>query len=271
MKTKSVRNGARLGQHFLRAPWAARALVEAAGITLKDTVLEIGPGTGALTSEILKTGARVIAIEKDEALVQTLHGVFAEEIAQGTLTIIEGDVRNAVPEKIGLTAGNYILAANIPYYITGEIIRAFLTAHAQPKTMALLVQKEVAERVARSKKESILSLSVKAYGIPRFAVKVARGNFSPPPSVDSAILVVERISRTFFKNLSEADFFTVVKKGFSAKRKLLAGNLSSFGKEKVLRAFLTAGIAPKARAEDVPLTAWKELAKALSQSQQAES
>lgn len=271
MKTKSGRKGARLGQHFLRAPWAAHALVKEAGITHKDTVLEIGPGTGALTVELLKTGAHVIAIEKDEALVQTLHGSFAEEIALEKLTLIEGDVRNAIPEQLGLKAGGYILAANIPYYITGEIIRTFLTAKAQPKTMALLVQKEVAERVARSKKESILSLSVKAYGIPRFAVKVARGNFSPPPSVDSAILVVERISRTFFKNLSEDDFFTVVKKGFSAKRKLLAGNLSSFGKENVARAFLSAGIAEKARAEDVPLTAWKELAQALSQSRQVES
>lgn len=264
MKTKSGRKGARLGQHFLRAPWAAHALVEAAGITHKDTVLEIGPGTGALTGEILKTGARVIAIEKDEALVQTLRAAFAEEIAVGTLSIIEGDVRNAVPDELGLRSGEYILAANIPYYITGEIIRAFLTARAQPKTMALLVQKEVAERVARSHKESILSLSVKAYGIPRFAAKVARGNFSPPPAVDSAILVVERISRTFFKDLSEDDFFRVVKRGFSAKRKLLAGNLASFGKEKVASAFLAAGIAPKARAEDVPLTAWKELAKALA-------
>ena len=187
--------------------------------------------------------------------------------ALGALTIIEGDVRNTVPEKIGLKPGNYILAANIPYYITGEIIRAFLTASAQPKTMALLVQKEVAERIARSKKESILSLSVKAYGIPRFAVKVARGNFSPPPSVDSAILVVERISRAFFKDLSEDAFFKVVKKGFAAKRKLLSGNLSSFGRGSVARAFLVAGIAEKARAEDVPLTAWKELAKALSQAE----
>lgn len=261
MKTKSGKKGARLGQHFLRGTWAAHVLIEGAGIQKGDTVLEIGPGEGALTRELLKTGARVIAIEKDEALVETLRHTFAGEISSGRCTLIQGDVRDLGPEALGLTRGAYILAANIPYYITGEIIRSFLTSAAHPKTMALLVQKEVAERIARSEKESILSISVKAFGTPRFAAKVARGNFSPPPNVDSAILVVENISRDFFSDVDESLFFSVVKKGFSAKRKLLAGNLSSFGKERVLAALTEAGIPLKARAEDVPLTAWKELAK----------
>jgi|SRR3989344_1182669 len=259
------RKGARLGQHFLTNVWAARRLVEGARITAVDTVLEIGPGTGVLTREILGTGAYVISVEKDEALVTRLNATFAKDIALGKLKIVTGDVRDSSPDALGLIRGQYILAANIPYYITGEIIRKFLTAGAQPRTMALLVQKEVAERiVARNGKESILSLSVKAYGTPRVVVKVSRGNFSPPPSVDSAILVVENISRDFFVDVNEELFFRVVKTGFASKRKYLARNLAlGFGLETVGDAFSTLNIPENARAEDVSLVAWKRLAQAL--------
>mgnify|MGYP003339378900 CR=1 FL=1 len=157
MKSKK---GARLGQHFLTGTWAAQRLVDAADITPSDIVLEIGPGKGALTKRLLATGAHVIAIEKDEVLAAALRETFANEIARDALILIEGDVRDFNPAHHGLAAGSYILAANIPYYITGEIIRSFLTTPAHPKTMVLLIQKEVAQRiVARDGKESILSLS----------------------------------------------------------------------------------------------------------------
>ncbi len=257
--------GARLGQHFLTARWAAGKLVASAGITPEDTVLEIGPGKGALTEHLLKTGARVIAIEKDEALSENLHETFAEEIASKRLHIVTGDVRDFNPANSQRPIASYILAANIPYYITGEILRHFLSSSHQPRTMALLVQKEVAERVvARDGKESILSLSVKAYGTPKVAGKVARGNFSPPPSVDSAILVVERISRANFEDVSERAFFTLLHVGFASKRKLLAGNLAKqWGREVASAALEEAGIPPTARAEDVPLQKWLALARML--------
>lgn len=253
-----------LGQHFLRGSWAARALVEAARISETDTAVEIGPGTGILTRELLAKGARVIAIEKDPPLVAELHKTFAAEIEQKKLELIPADIRDVSPEKLGLQSGAYTLAANIPYYITGEIIRMFLTAEIYPRTIALLVQKEVAQRIV-SKKESILSLSVKAFGVPRVAAKVSRGNFSPPPSVDSAIIVIEHISKEFFDEIREEDFFKVVRMGFSSKRKLLAGNLSKeFGsKNEILAVFTECGIEEKARAEDVPLPKWKLLVKAL--------
>ncbi len=252
--------GRRLGQHFLKGTWAARALVEAAHIAPGETALEIGPGKGALTKELLQGGAKVIAIEKDGALVEVLYTTFPAELASGTLKVISGDVRDFDPATHGLEAGKYVLAANIPYYITGEILRAFLSTDTQPRTIALLVQKEVAQRII-SKEESILSLSVKAYGKPRIAAKVPRGNFSPPPAVDSAILVVEQVSKAFFSDITEENFFKIVRTGFSSKRKLLSGNLvhGGFEKSTVLAAFAACGIPEKARAENVPLEKWKFL------------
>ena len=257
------KRGARLGQHFLTARWAAVSLTRAPHIRDGETILEIGPGKGMLTRELLATGQHVIAIEKDELLVIKLHETFTAEIARGQLTIITGDIRDIVPEKVGLVGGGYVVAANIPYYITGEIIRQFLTANEQPRAMALLVQKEVAQRVT-AKTESILSLSVKVYGTPRIIEKVSRKSFSPAPSVDSAILLVDNISRTFFTSIDEAHFFEVVRTGFASKRKFLLNNLGvRFDKEAARAALIHLGIDEKARAETITSTQWGMLAKLL--------
>lgn len=264
---KSGKKGARLGQHFLTGTWAAHSLAASVGIHPGERVLEIGPGKGALTRELLATGGRVLAIEKDEVLAGGLSSTFAAEMESGMLQVVTDDIRNFEPGHFDLTAGEYVLAANIPYYITGEIIRQFLETDCQPRAMALLIQKEVADRIiARNGKESILSLSVKAYGTPSIVAKVSRGNFSPPPSVDSAILLIKDISKGFFENLEENVFFKVVKAGFASKRKFLANNLGVvFGKESVLQAFGTCNLTSKVRAEDVPLDMWKKLAYELSQ------
>ncbi len=266
MKSVRKRRGARLGQHFLTGTWAAKRLAESAQAHAEEIILEIGPGKGALTRELLETGARVIAIEKDAALVEELHITFAPEIASNQLILLEDDIRNFEPRSLKLEARGYVLAANIPYYITGEIIRMFLTTEIQPRRMVLLIQKEVADRIlARDKKESILSLSVKAYGVPRVVAKVSRGNFSPPPSVDSAILAIENISRDFFNEIDESSFFKIVRAGFSSKRKFLARNLAvSFPLSAVRDAFKQCAIDEKARAEDLPLVTWKRLTKHLS-------
>ena len=265
-----MRTGARLGQHFLKAKWAARSLAHSAEIRHGDTVLEIGPGKGALTRELLAiakdVGAKVVAVEKDEALSLHLQEIFSNEINSGVLTIYNADIRDVnrnKPGRIGrhiALSGKYVVAANIPYYITGEIIRQFLTAEKQPRAMTLLVQKEVAQRIV-SGKESLLSLSVKAYGTPKIVVKVPRGNFSPPPNVDSAILHIENISRNFFKGVSEELFFKVIRAGFKSKRKFLLNNLAVFGKENAAAAMSSCGIPGKARAENVSLEKWRMLAR----------
>lgn len=266
MKSGRKRRGARLGQHFLTGEWAAQKLAQSIAVQPDEVILEIGPGKGALTRELLSTGARVIAVEKDEALVTHLSETFAHEIASGRLILLSGDIRDFSPLRLNLNLGGYVVAANIPYYITGEIIRQFLSTDAPPRAMALLVQKEVAERIiARDHKESILSLSVKVYGTPKIIAKVSKGNFSPPPSVDSAIIVIDTISKEAFAKVPEHAFFKVVKTGFASKRKFLANNLArGFSKRVVERALADCGLEANVRAEDVPLEKWKELAQKLT-------
>jgi 16S rRNA (adenine1518-N6/adenine1519-N6)-dimethyltransferase len=253
--------GAKLGQHFLIHSWAARALAHVVPLHDGETYLEIGPGKGVLTKELLALGP-VVAVEKDHDLIPRLQERFAREITASTFKLVEADVRDVSSESLGL--GAYVVAANIPYYITGEIIRQFLTARTQPRALALLVQKEVAQRIV-STTESILSLSVKAYGVPRIADKVPAKHFSPPPRVDSAILVVERVSKDFFSDITEDAFFRVVHAGFASKRKMVANNLAVvYGKEKSLAALAVAQIPEKARAENINIEAWKSLTRALS-------
>jgi 16S rRNA (adenine1518-N6/adenine1519-N6)-dimethyltransferase len=259
--------GQRLGQHFLRSQKALDTILEAGDTNPGDFVLEIGPGEGVLTRYLLGEVSKVIAIEKDETLCIALRETFSDEIAAGKLELIEGDVLDFEPNifKAYVNEFDYKLIANIPYYITGAIIRKFLTAKVQPERMVLLVQKEIAERIARDRKESILSLSVKAYGSPRYIAKVPKGSFAPPPKVDSAILLIENISREFFKEIREEFFFEIVRLGFSSKRKMLAGNLSArFSKETIREAFSHCGLDAKVRAEDISIEKWQELVQLLS-------
>lgn len=239
-----------LGQNFLMHARIAERIALTAGLTKETVVFEIGPGTGMLTRELLKLAKKVVALEADHELFEKLQTEFEEEIAQGRLELILGDIRTFA---IASLPKGYALAANIPYYLTGEIFRMFLAAANQPSSMTLLVQKEVADRVARSKKESILSLSVKAYGTPKLEFTVPRGAFNPAPKVDSAVLTIRDISRKNFATKSEEEkFFALLHAGFAHKRKFVRKNL--------LEAGLPSGDLPeKARAEDVTLFDWLAL------------
>lgn len=249
-----------LGQNFLMHARIAERIADAAGITQDDVVLEIGPGTGMLTSPLLARAKKVIAVEADRELAEGLREKFGEEIKNGKLELTVGDIREFNPDS----RENYSIVANIPYYITGEIIRMFLSANHKPSSMTLLVQKEVAERIARSKKESLLSIAVKTYGTPKYLFTVPRGAFVPAPSVDSAVLTITGITMPFASAREEVRFFEVLRAGFAHKRKLLAGNLTAIAaKEAVAEAFVKAGVPEKARAEDLPLPIWRLLATAL--------
>lgn len=225
MKIKAKKS---LGQNFLRSQAVARAIAEAACPIGDEIVLEIGPGEGMLTDELLKCAKKVVAIEKDTRLIPMLREKYAKEIKEKKLVLKEGDVLLETPRKLERLIGakKYVVAANIPYYITGIIIRRLLEERTKPARITLLLQKEVAERiVARDGKESILSTSVKVYGMPRIIRKVPAGAFHPRPNVDSAVIMIEKIKDPFSKKTDEKKFFEILKRGFAHKRKLLRKNL----------------------------------------------
>ncbi len=249
-----------LGQHFLHAPHYVSLIADTAALVAGERVLEVGPGEGALTRELLARGALVTAVEKDSRLIPILKETFAAEIKSKQLSLFEGDALEMTLDDIKIQ-GPYKVVANIPYYITGALIRKFLSEDKPAASLVLLVQKEVAERIAREKKESILSLSVKVYGSPHYIKTVPRGAFVPAPGVDSAILSVTGVSRNNLKDAAAEDrFFSIVKAGFAQKRKLLKRTLEAvLGKDTAVL-FAAAGIPENARAEDLPLESWLKLA-----------
>lgn len=272
-----------LGQHFLRSPKALAQIVQAANITPGEVVLEIGPGQGVLTQALLAAGAQVIAIEKDTDLIPLLQETFAEALTKqgaGSLTLLHKDILQYEPEALQVLAPQgYKLVANIPYYITGAIIEQFLNTPFQPKTMVLLLQKEVAERMiakpgikqgknGANNKGSILSIAIQSYGTVRIVGVVPPGAFSPMPTVDSAIIAIEGISRDFFADCDEKQFLLLVKTLFGQKRRQIGGTLGAFigDSAKAQELLRSVSIDPRTRAEELTLEQWKEIAKKVTQS-----
>jgi len=253
-----------LGQHFLNSPQIISDIVSAGKVNPTDTILEIGPGEGVLTEKLLETGAHVISIEKDDRLIPELQKRFGKEISIKKLDLIHADVLDIGITHI--TDKPYKLIANIPYYITGQIIRMFLESTAQPTSMTLLIQKEVADRiVAKDEKESLLSLSVKIYGEPKLIRFVGRGAFTPQPNVDSAVINIGEINKKRLDGVDERLFFKLIHAGFAHKRKQLLPNLSSiYKKNDILEVFKKCKIDEKIRAEDLKIGDWIMLCKNIS-------
>ncbi len=271
-----------LGQNFLKSEPALREIVKAGEIKSDDVILEIGPGKGALTKKLLEKASVVIAVEKDYELFDFLKMKFEKEIAEKKLVLLNEDILEFDPLLISPLSGGektkYKIIANIPYNITGTILKKFLTAEHQPERMVLMVQHEVAKRITtpspsserRGGKESLLSISVKAYGEPSMIMKVPARYFSPAPKVDSAVILIKNISRNrFLPSLIkegvgggnskdfEQKFWEIVKAGFAHKRKKLSGNLKML---KNTNFDLGPELGNK-RAEDLTLADWLLLAK----------
>ena len=263
-----------LGQNFLKSKLALYKMLEAGEVNSDDTILEVGPGKGILTEKLLEKAKKVIAVEKDNRLIDFLNEKFEEEIKIGKFILIEGDILDNRPLAPSLTnegEGKYKIIANIPYYITGQFLRKFLAGEHQPERIVVMVQKEIADRiVANDHKESLLSISVKAYGTPKKIMKVGKENFSPAPKVDSAILLISNISKKLFldNQILENDFFEILHAGFAHKRKMLLGNLKEWlknvgGPVDLEKIFDTNKIDLKIRAEDLSLQSWVVLTKNL--------
>jgi 16S rRNA (adenine1518-N6/adenine1519-N6)-dimethyltransferase len=241
-----------LGQNFLVNTGVLDRIVQAAHITPGETVLEVGPGTGALTERLAAAGARVIAVEKDRRLIGPLREKFA-----GTpgVRIVEGDALKIAAKELGLEAGSYKLVANIPYYITAHLLRTALTRWPAPALAVLMVQLEVARRMAAAVPEmNLLALSVQLYARPSLVMRVSRGSFRPPPTVDSAVILLE--PHPGADRGANERVLDLARSAFARKRK----QLGSLFPPDSLR---SAGIAPSARPQELSPDDWRRLAAGL--------
>ena len=247
-----------LGQHWLKDPEILADIAEAAELTCDDVVLEIGPGLGTLTSRLLARANSVTAVEFDTDLARKLPGQFPGK----KLTVVNQDILqfdlNQLPK-------NYKVVANVPYYITSKIVEKLMTAENKPSIAVLLVQKEVAERIAADPGNmSVLSVSVQIFAEAELDIEVPRQFFTPPPKVDSQVVVLRTRNNPLITPEDQRDFFRIVKAGFSAKRKKLRSSLSGglgIDKSAVEELLKNAGISPDARAEDLAIEDWKRLLK----------
>jgi 16S rRNA (adenine1518-N6/adenine1519-N6)-dimethyltransferase len=247
-----------LGQHWLEDDTALQAMVNAAGVQPGDNVLEIGPGYGTLTEHLLTAGAQVTALEFDDSLVPGLLSKFAH-IPE--LRVVQGDIRTY---DFTSMPADYKIVANIPYYLTSNLIQLISETPNQPTTAVLLMQKEVAERVvAEPGSMSILSVTAQFYWEASLDMVVGAELFSPPPKVDSQILVLARRSEPLFGDIEPKQFFRVVKAGFSQKRKTLLNSLSgglAITKDEARILLEGAGVEPTRRAQTLSLDEWHKLA-----------
>lgn len=246
-----------LGQNFLRSAAALEAIVSCSEIKMGEMVIEIGPGEGVLTEKILAAGAKLIAIEKDDRLIEILETKFAKEIDEKRFELLHADVVDVDFKQFGKA---YKVIANIPYYITGLIMRKLIDDNIAT-SLTLLVQKEVAERACvRDKKESLLSLSIQSYGEAKYVKTVPRGSFAPMPNVDSAIIYIKKYENNVFKDQKERDyFFELIHAGFAHKRKTLLHNLKTFNEKTDRNTEWIKYIDEKVRAEDVHFPSWTKL------------
>lgn len=255
-----------LGQNFLIDRDALEKIVHAADLTEKDLVVEVGPGLGTLTEELVKKAGKLAAVEIDDKLAKLLTLKFQEsDVNDAKLQIINSDILKInIPELVG--AKNYKVIANIPYYITSKIIKLFLTTPNKPKSIVLLVQKEVAERIcAQPGDMSILGLSVQVYGKPEIIDIVKKDSFFPSPAVDSAILKISNIGYTL-PEMPEDVLFRTIKFGFASKRKTLVNNLSSgyhIDKKNTVDIIKSIGLLENVRAQELSLEQWVLLTKAI--------
>ncbi|MCL4868604.1 MAG: ribosomal RNA small subunit methyltransferase A [Anaerolineae bacterium] len=253
-----------LGQNFLFDDQVLARIVAAASLTATDHVLEIGPGLGHLTQHLANAAATVTAVELDQRYLPILDDRLGHlphlRLIHGD--ILEQDLAALFPQS------DYKVVANVPYYITGAILRHLLASQSKPSLLVMTVQKEVAQRLTAAPGNlSLLAVSVQFYGQARLVGIIRAGAFWPRPEVDSAIVRLDLSPEPLLPLADEAAFFRVVKAGFSQKRKQLKNNLASLGMgdDRVAAALTQAQLDGRRRAETLTLPEWVRLYRALGQ------
>lgn len=259
LKQYGLRADKKLGQNFLQDPFALESIAAAAEIQPTDTVLEVGPGLGSLTRYLAVAARQVIAVELDADLIPPLRAVTKP---YDNVHIVHGDILDISPK--GLIHGpDYLVVANIPYYITSAIIRHLLENEPKPRRIVLTIQKEVADRICAEPGDmSLLALSVQVYGKPHIAKRISASAFFPAPKVDSAVLCVDIYPSPKIQLGLLDTFFKLIKAGFSQKRKTLRNSLSSglhITPKTAEDLLINAGIDPMRRAETLSIEEWRML------------
>lgn len=246
-----------LGQHWLNDRTILSQIADAADIAGSDTVLEIGPGLGTLTSELLRRANRVVAVEFDEALAAKLPGQFP-----GTnLQVISEDILRFDLSQLPV---GYKVVANVPYYITSKIVEKLMTADNKPSQTVLLVQKEVAQRIAAVPGDmSLLALSAQIYAEAYLGIEVSRRFFTPPPKVDSQVVILKMRDEPLVSISDQKTFWRLARAGFSGKRKKLRSSLAAglaITKPEAEDLLHKANISSDLRAEALSIADWQRLA-----------
>jgi 16S rRNA (adenine1518-N6/adenine1519-N6)-dimethyltransferase len=254
-----------LGQHFLRDAGIARSIVELVAPSARDLVVEIGPGEGALTAVLASTSARLLALEIDAALIPRLRERFPRA------EIIEADARTWDYGALSAPPGGRVLVVgNLPYSVSKPILMALVAAREAISEMALMLQREVAERVAAApggKTYGSLSILTQLYCDVRLALRVPPGAFRPPPKVESAVLHLRVLDRPRISLADERRFHAVVRAAFLQRRKMVGNALAAglgLGVDHVRQALVAAGIDPARRAETLTIQEFGSLTARLS-------
>ncbi|MGB9726758.1 MAG: 16S rRNA (adenine(1518)-N(6)/adenine(1519)-N(6))-dimethyltransferase RsmA [Minisyncoccia bacterium] len=266
MASQGIKPKKQLGQVFLKNKRFIEKIISALKIQPKETIIEIGAGTGILTEALLKTKAKVIAIEKDSSLFNFLKERFKDN---QNLEIIHEDIRNIFNSKLKIQDSefNYKLVGNIPYYLTNYLFRLLVDLEKKPKLVVLMIQKEVALRItSKPPKMNLLAVLIQTFFQPKIICYVSKNNFWPQPKIDSAIIQLIP-SKPIFQNKKEKEkFIKIIKAGFSQPRKLLIKNLNlklKLEKEKILLVFKKTKIYKNSRAQEIGLKKWFTLFKLL--------
>ena len=253
-----LKNNKSLGQHWLKDGGILSDIANAVEISSSDTVLEIGPGLGTLTSKLLRRAGKVVAVEFDSELARKLPGQFpGKNLEVHNEDILQFNL-DSLPE-------GYIVVANVPYYITSKIVDKLVSAKNKPRASVLLVQKEVAERIAAQPGDmSLLALNAQIYSVATLGIKVPREYFTPPPKVDSQVVVLTTVSESLVSETDQKNFWRVARAGFSAKRKKLRSSISAglaIDKSTTEKILTDAFISPDSRAEDLSIDDWLRLSR----------
>ena len=247
-----------LGQNFIVNDGILAEIAKSARIEPNDIVLEIGPGFGSLTRHLALASKKVVAVELDRKLIPALQDILQ---SFQNIRIVQGDILEINPGDL-IQDENYLVVANIPYYITSNLIRHLLESELKPRKIVITVQKEIAERICFAEKGNLLANSIRAFGEPSILMNIPASVFYPKPNVDSSVIQIDLYKEPFLNNVEMNDFFLIMKAGFSQKRKTLRNSLASGlhkGAEEIISLLGSAGIDPMRRAETLDLEEWKEI------------